>query len=34
MQENKTALIKGINGQDGSYLVEFLLKKGYKVSLN
>ena len=31
MQENKTALITGINGQDGSYLVEFLLKKGYKV---
>ena len=27
----KTALITGINGQDGSYLAEFLLKKGYKV---
>ena len=31
MQENKTALITGINGQDGSYLAEFLLEKGYKV---
>ena len=28
---NKTALITGINGQDGSYLAEFLLDKGYKV---
>ena len=27
----KTALITGINGQDGSYLAEFLLKKGYTV---
>jgi|TARA_R110000803_G_scaffold102182_2_gene170216 GDPmannose 4,6-dehydratase len=27
----KIALITGINGQDGSYLAEFLLKKGYKV---
>lgn len=27
----KTALITGINGQDGSYLAEFLLKKGYNV---
>jgi len=27
----KTALITGINGQDGSYLAEFLLKKGYKI---
>lgn len=27
----KNALITGITGQDGSYLVEFLLKKGYKV---
>jgi len=25
------AFITGINGQDGSYLAEFLLKKGYKV---
>lgn len=28
---NKTALITGINGQDGSYLAEFLLEKGYTV---
>lgn len=27
----KRALITGINGQDGSYLSEFLLEKGYKV---
>ena len=27
----KTAVITGITGQDGSYLAEFLLKKGYKV---
>ena len=27
----KTALISGITGQDGSYLAEFLLEKGYKV---
>ncbi|MCK5281785.1 MAG: GDP-mannose 4,6-dehydratase [Nanoarchaeota archaeon] len=27
----KTALITGVTGQDGSYLAEFLLKKGYKV---
>jgi GDPmannose 4,6-dehydratase len=27
----KTALILGIDGQDGSYLAEFLLDKGYKV---
>jgi GDPmannose 4,6-dehydratase len=25
------ALILGVNGQDGSYLAEFLLDKGYKV---
>lgn len=31
MQENKTALITGINGQDGSYLAEFLLEQGYEV---
>lgn len=30
-QENKKALITGINGQDGSYLSEFLLNKGYEV---
>ena len=28
---NKTALITGITGQDGSYLAEFLLDKGYRV---
>jgi GDPmannose 4,6-dehydratase len=28
---NKTALITGITGQDGSYLAEFLLGKGYRV---
>ncbi len=27
----KTAFITGVTGQDGSYLAEFLLKKGYKV---
>jgi GDPmannose 4,6-dehydratase len=31
MQENKIALITGINGQDGSYLAELLLNKGYEV---
>ena len=31
MPENKIALITGINGQDGSYLAEFLLEKGYEV---
>lgn len=29
--KKKTALITGITGQDGSYLAEFLLKKGYEV---
>jgi GDPmannose 4,6-dehydratase len=28
---NKTALITGVTGQDGSYLAEFLLEKGYEV---
>ena len=28
---NKKALIFGVTGQDGSYLSEFLLKKGYEV---
>ena len=32
MSQNKTALITGINGQDGSYLAEFLLEKGYEVN--
>ena len=27
----KVALITGITGQDGSYLAEFLLNKGYEV---
>ena len=27
----KRALITGITGQDGSYLAEFLLRKGYEV---
>ena len=33
MSENnmKKALITGITGQDGAYLAEFLLKKGYEV---
>jgi GDPmannose 4,6-dehydratase len=31
MTPNKTALITGITGQDGAYLAEFLLKKGYTV---
>ena len=28
---SRTALITGITGQDGSYLAEFLLEKGYRV---
>ncbi len=31
MVKQKTALITGITGQDGSYLAEFLLEKGYMV---
>lgn len=31
MTNKKTAFITGISGQDGSYLAEFLLEKGYKV---
>lgn len=31
MAGRKSALITGINGQDGSYLTEFLLEKGYDV---
>ena len=30
-QASKTALITGITGQDGSYLAELLLEKGYRV---
>ena len=29
--ENRRALITGITGQDGSYLAEFLLDRGYEV---
>ena len=32
MSEEKIALITGITGQDGSYLAELLLAKGYTVS--
>jgi len=28
---SKVALITGVTGQDGAYLAEFLLKKGYEV---
>jgi len=31
MKDKKVALITGITGQDGSYLAEFLLEKGYEV---
>lgn len=31
MSEQRRALITGITGQDGSYLAEFLLEKGYRV---
>ncbi len=31
METKKVALITGITGQDGSYLAEFLLEKGYEV---
>ena len=31
MNEKKIALITGITGQDGSYLAELLLEKGYEV---
>ena len=31
MERKRTALITGITGQDGSYLSEFLLEKGYEV---
>ena len=31
MAEHPSALITGITGQDGSYLAEFLLEKGYEV---
>jgi len=31
MKERKVAFITGVTGQDGAYLSEFLLKKGYEV---
>jgi GDPmannose 4,6-dehydratase len=31
LEKNKVALITGVTGQDGSYLAEFLLEKGYVV---
>ncbi|MEF1254509.1 GDP-mannose 4,6-dehydratase [Vibrio sp. M260112] len=31
MNDRKVALITGVTGQDGSYLAEFLLEKGYEV---
>jgi GDPmannose 4,6-dehydratase len=31
MNDRKVALITGVTGQDGAYLAEFLLKKGYEV---
>ena len=31
MNKKKVALITGITGQDGSYLAELLLEKGYEV---
>ena len=30
-KKKKVALITGVTGQDGSYLAEFLLNKGYEV---
>lgn len=31
-EDRKVALLTGITGQDGSYLAELLLEKGYEVS--
>src|SRR3972149_4208089 len=31
LAETRNALITGLTGQDGSYLAELLLKKGYRV---
>ena len=31
MTNKKVALITGVTGQDGAYLAEFLLNKGYEV---
>ena len=30
----KVALISGITGQDGSFLAEFLIEKGYEVHVS
>lgn len=30
----KVALISGITGQDGSFLAEFLIEKGYEVQVS
>ena len=30
MKENKVSFIKGITDQDGTYLAEFLLARGYE----
>ena len=30
-KEHKTAIVTGITGKDGSYLLELLLQKGYQV---
>ena len=32
-ETRKVALVTGITGQDGSYLAELLLEKGYEVSI-
>jgi GDPmannose 4,6-dehydratase len=31
IKQQKVALITGVTGQDGAYLADFLLKKGYEV---
>ena len=31
MSKRRRAFITGLTGQDGSYLAEFLLRKGYEV---
>ena len=33
IEDRKVALITGITGQDGSYLTELLLEKGYTVGV-
>ena len=34
MTKKKKALVTGITGQDGSYLAELLLEKGYQVTVS